>query len=472
MSDRIGAGKKPPTALVIAAAGRSSRMGGSLPKQFKTLGGITLLEWTLRKAAVLPFIDDVVVLVPSQFLAQAENLVHGALQSTPEEGVRKRYVVMSGGETRLETVVEGAAVAASRGAAYVLIHDAARPFASLQLFEKVAAALWKGSDAVVPVVPQKDTLKRLEPAPWGPGEARDRANSGGPPGGQVRETVDRSVLAAAQTPQGLSTAVIEAYLASARSDNEPRAITDDVGIAELMGFEVVAVEGEEANFKVTTEYDLAVAQAMVEAGIVEVPQLRLDSRSTESSARLQHPLQLVNPQDDSLPAPNQAPEPPSPIFTTGIGVDVHRLEEGDSLVLCGVKIPSRMRLQGHSDGDVAFHAVVDALLGAASLGDIGEWFPSEDPTHKGRPSSYFVEKVSAEIRKKGFEIVSVDVTIVAQQPRLEPYKQSMRRSLASLLRIPETNVSVKATTTDGLGFLGRGEGIAALATAVVVAYRE
>jgi 2-C-methyl-D-erythritol 2,4-cyclodiphosphate synthase len=131
-----------------------------------------------------------------------------------------------------------------------------------------------------------------------------------------------------------------------------------------------------------------------------------------------------------------------------------------------------MRLQGHSDGDVAFHAVVDALLGAASLGDIGEWFPSEDPTHKGRPSSYFVEKVSAEIRKKGFEIVSIDVTIVAQQPRLEPYKQSMRRSLASLLRIRETNVSIKATTTDGLGFLGRGEGIAALATAVVVAYRE
>ncbi len=406
-------------ALVLAAAGSSSRIGEGPPKQFRPLGGIPLFEWTLRKASGLENLEAVVVLLPPGH-PQPKGL------DVPHD---LQVLWLPGGATRYETVRSGLEEALGLGCEAALVHDAARPFASAQLFARVASALEGGADACVPLRPLSDTVKSVE-------------------GGKVT-TVPREHLRLAQTPQGLRVdkvlAAYDAALAALDMGPEAARPTDDVLLAEIAGLEVVFVEGEPLNFKITYEEDFAIAEALVAAGSVEVP-----SRRPALGPDLEA-LSTTVPQGARV----------------GVGFDAHRLVEGIPLYLGGVEVPYSRGLAGHSDGDVVSHAVVDALLGAARLGDIGTHFPSSDQRHRGRRSTDFVREVAELLQRRGFQVLSVDVTVIAEAPRLETYKEPVSRSLADALGVEESKVSVKATTTDGLGITGSGEGMAALAVAVV-----
>ncbi len=329
-----------------------------------------------------------------------------------------------GGATRYESVRRGLEEALRHGCSAALIHDAARPFAPVELFREVLSRLRKGAVAVVPVIPVADTIKRIEEG--------------------VVSTVRREDLYRAQTPQGLSIdRVLRAYDAAVAGERTPFVPTDDVALAELGGLNVETVEGDPLNFKITDECDWRVAEAVVAQGLIDIPE-------SEWKVPLRR-RKLVKSSGGAC----------------GVGFDAHRLEEGIPLRLGGIDIPHPFGLAGHSDGDVVAHAVVDALAGAARLGDIGSLYPSSDERNRGRRSTEFLEEVSRMVKEKGLSIASVDVTIVAEEPRLEPYKPAIRDSLAEALCIDASLVSVKATTTDGLGLTGSKEGIAAFATALV-----
>jgi 2-C-methyl-D-erythritol 4-phosphate cytidylyltransferase / 2-C-methyl-D-erythritol 2,4-cyclodiphosphate synthase len=241
------------------------------------------------------------------------------------------------------------------------------------------------------------------------------------PDGSISATVDRAGIWRAQTPQGFRFADIlaahEAAVASGRVD-----LTDDAAVAEWAGLSVALVLGSEANRKLTTAEDLQMA---------------------------------ANPAS-------------APDVRTGSGFDVHRLVAGDHVWLCGIRIPHTRTLEGHSDADVALHALTDALLGAIGDGDIGEHFRNTDARWKGAASHLFLTDALARVRARGGTVSNVDVTILCEAPKIAPHRDAMRQRIAELLAIDLSRVSVKATTTEGLGFTGRREGIAALATATVV----
>ena len=237
---------------------------------------------------------------------------------------------------------------------------------------------------------------------------------------RIAGTLDRSQVWRAQTPQGFRFAeILAAHDAAAAAGI---AMTDDAAIAEWAGLPVALVMGAERNRKLTTAEDLAMA-------------------------------------DDARIAPD---------VRTGQGFDVHRFAPGDHVWLCGVKLAHTHTLQGHSDADVALHALTDALLGAIGAGDIGQHFPDTDPRWKGAPSHLFLEEALRLVRARGGSIGNVDVTILCEAPKIAPHRDAMRRRIAEILGLEEARVCVKATTTEGLGFTGRREGIAALATATVV----
>ncbi len=238
--------------------------------------------------------------------------------------------------------------------------------------------------------------------------------------GCVLETLDRSALRAVQTPQGFC----YRDLLFAHENASLRA-TDDAALMEARGAKVRLVDGDRRNIKLTTPEDVRMAEAFF-----------------EKKTRM------------------------------GFGLDAHRLVEGRKLVLCGVEIPYDKGLLGHSDADVALHALADALLGAAALGDIGKHFPDSDERYRGISSLILLEKASEALQSSGFQVDSVDVTIVAQRPKLAPYIDAMRQNIATALALPLPNVSVKATTTEGMGYEGRGEGISAHAVATVLEFMD
>jgi 2-C-methyl-D-erythritol 4-phosphate cytidylyltransferase/2-C-methyl-D-erythritol 2,4-cyclodiphosphate synthase len=241
------------------------------------------------------------------------------------------------------------------------------------------------------------------------------------PGGRVAATVDRAGLWRAQTPQGFRFADILAAHERARAAGLVD-LTDDAAVAEWAGRPVALVLGSAANAKLTTPEDFAMAELAADGPDVRV----------------------------------------------GQGFDVHRLVAGDHVWLCGVRIAHGQALEGHSDADVALHALTDALLGAIGAGDIGQHFPDGDPRWRGAASGIFVVEALRLVRARGGKIGNVDVTLVCEAPRIAPHRAAMRRRIAELLELEEARVSVKATTTEGLGFAGRREGIAALATAMVI----
>ncbi len=318
----------------------------------------------------------------------------------------ERVTTVEGGATRQESTRRALLALVEAEPRAVLIHDAVRPFVDAELIDRAVEAITDEA-GVLPAVPVSDTLKR---------EAPD---------GTVFETVPRAGLHAAQTPQGFPFLKIldahEKAFASGRSD-----FTDDAAIAEWAGIPVRLVTGSPDNVKLTWAKDIALADQRLSGIHTAFPDIR-----------------------------------------TGNGYDVHSFEPGDHVVLCGVSIPHGKRLSGHSDADVGLHALTDALLATCGAGDIGTHFPPSDPQWRGAASRLFVEHAARIVRARGGRIANADITLICEAPKVSPHRAAMTEALASMLGISPDRVSVKATTNERLGFVGREEGIAAIATASV-----
>ena len=337
-------------------------------------------------------------------------IVTGASSENAQRAVarcKKPVRLVKGGSTRAESARSGVAAAHGR---LVAVHDAARPFVSQSVIaDTIAAAARCG--AAAPAVPVKDTIKQ---AKGGNGKTV-------PEGCMVENTPDRSTLYAVQTPQCFDRA---AYLAALDELDEAsaRLVTDDCSLFELTGRAVQLTQGDYANYKITTRED--------------------------------------------LPRPEQKEEHKMRI---GHGYDVHRLVEGRKLILGGVEVPFEKGLLGHSDADVLVHAVMDAVLGAAALGDIGQHFPDNDPAYSGADSLKLACRVAQILKEHGWRIENIDATLLCQRPKLAPHIPAMRANLAAAFGLPVEAVSVKATTEEHLGFTGEGLGIAAHAVALIEA---
>ncbi len=387
--------------IVIVAAGRGERAGSPEegPKQYRPIGGKAVIAHTLERFVTWPHASRIVVVIHRD----DETLLRSALEQVA--GLPEIEIAF-GGATRQQSVLSGLRQLAGNGVTHVMIHDAVRPFFDHDLLDRVAAALADGAPAVLPAMPVTDTLKR------------------GDESGLVVDTVSRSGLHAAQTPQSFRFADIlaahEEAAANGRSD-----FTDDAAIAEWCNLPVTLVAGSADNVKLTIRRDIAMADEKLSAGLL-------------------------------------------PDVRTGNGYDVHQLEPGDGVTLCGVFIPHDQKLKGHSDADVALHALTDALLATCGAGDIGDHFPPSDPQWKGAPSRIFIEHAAKIVRERGGTIMNADVSLIAEAPKVGPHRDVMRARLSEFLGISIDRCSVKATTNEKIGFVGRREGIAAIATATVV----
>jgi len=390
---------------VLVAAGRSRRMGGD--KLWIDLWGRPTWRWSLDTLLVVPGLSRVAVVVPPSAVAR----FRGALPPAPVD----RCLLVPGGAVRADSVHAGLVALADAGCsrdALVLVHDAARPAAGPDLVARVVDAA-REAGAAIPVQRVADTLKRVHD-------------------GRVGASVSREGLAAAQTPQAASLGNLMAALEAARSRRtEP---TDEAQALDAIGVTVRAVDGDPANRKLTEPGDEAILRAVLRArslASLDVP------RAATAGGR------------------------------TGIGFDAHRFEAGRPLRLGGLDFPDEPRgLAGHSDGDAALHAVIDGLLGAARLGDIGMLFPPGDDAWAGADSAALLADVATRIRSAGLEPSSVDLTVVGPQPAIAPVRDAMVARIAELVAIGPEAVSVKGTTSDGLGFGGE-EGIAAFAVAAI-----
>jgi 2-C-methyl-D-erythritol 4-phosphate cytidylyltransferase/2-C-methyl-D-erythritol 2,4-cyclodiphosphate synthase len=311
-----------------------------------------------------------------------------------------------GGASRQESVRLGLESLENNAPALVLIHDAARPFVDNGSVTRALEALATSPGALV-ATPVVDTLKRA-------GGDRDAPFVG--------ETIDRAGLWRAQTPQGFRYPDILAAHRAAQQDGAGAGLTDDAAVAERAGMAIALIMGSEDNFKVTSEEDLARAERILAAG---------------------HDIR------------------------TGNGFDVHAFGPGDHAWLCGIRVPHGRGLLGHSDADVGLHALTDAILGAIGDGDIGVHFPDSDPEWRGASSDRFLAHAGKLVAARGGAILNVDITLICQEPRIGPHREAMVARVAEILGLAQSRVSLKATTTEGLGFTGRGEGIAAQAVATV-----
>jgi 2-C-methyl-D-erythritol 4-phosphate cytidylyltransferase/2-C-methyl-D-erythritol 2,4-cyclodiphosphate synthase len=380
---RAGKGDSPmTTAAIIVAAGRGSRAGGDLPKQWQMLAGKPVLAHTLE--AFAGRVDRVLAVIHPDDRARAEAL-HGDL--------------VEGGASRDASVRAALEALAGSGVTRVLIHDGARPLVSGAVIARVLAAL-EHAPGAAPALPVTDALWRG--------------------GRHVEGTQDRSGLWRAQTPQGFRFAPI---LAAHRA--HPGCAADDVEVARHAGLDVAIVEGDEDNLKLTFPGDFARAERILKGQ-------RMDIR-------------------------------------LGNGFDVHAFCPGDHVWLCGVRVAHDKALLGHSDADVGMHALTDAIYGALAEGDIGQHFPPSDPQWKGAASAIFLRHAMERVAARGFALSHADVTLICERPKIGPHAGLMRQTLADLMGVAADRVSVKATTSERLGFTGREEGIAALATATLVA---
>ncbi|MBL0113976.1 MAG: bifunctional 2-C-methyl-D-erythritol 4-phosphate cytidylyltransferase/2-C-methyl-D-erythritol 2,4-cyclodiphosphate synthase [Sphingomonadales bacterium] len=371
-------------AALIVAAGKGDRAGGAVPKQFARLGGKAMLAHSIDAFLAHPKIGIICLVIGEGQKALATEAL----------GDRKVSAIVTGGAERHDSVRAGLAALAGLSVTQVLIHDAARPFLSSEMIDRLIGALDK-ADGAIPALPVVDTLARgLD---------------------TLGDTINRSGLIRIQTPQAFR---YDAIMTSHTVWNGGIA-TDDAQMARAAGYEVAIVEGDPVLEKITHAEDFLAADRRIRA------------------------------------------------VRTGMGFDVHRLERGKDLWLCGLKLDHDFGLAGHSDAEVALHAVVDAVLGAIGDGDIGSHFPPSDAKWKGAQSSVFVDHARALVESRGGTIEHVDLTIICEAPKIGPYRDEMRARLAALLEIDIDKTSVKATTTEGLGLTGRREGIAAQAIATV-----
>ena len=369
-------------AVIIVAAGRGTRAGGDLPKQWHILDGKPVLAHTL---AAFAGYSRVLVIHP-------DDMDRALALNT---GVQ----IVAGGATRDQSVRNALEALSDSGVTRVLIHDGARPFVSASVVDRVLAGLDHATGAA-PALAVTDAL-------WTGVQ------------GQVTGTHDRNGLFAAQTPQGFHfPAILQAHRA------HPGGAADDVEVARRAGLAVAIVEGDAQNIKLTYAEDFARGAAIL--------------KDRSMNIRL------------------------------GNGYDVHAFTAGDHVWLCGVKVAHDKALLGHSDADVGMHALTDAIYGALAEGDIGQHFPPSDDQWKGAQSHIFLRHAIERVRARGYVVANCDVTLVCERPKIGPHALGMRQALAAIMGVEVDRISVKATTSERLGFTGREEGIAALATAALV----
>ncbi len=383
---------------VIAAAGRGTRMGGSVPKQYRPLMGKPLLCHTLERFERCQSVAGIILVVNPDDRGYCEGVISAA-------SFRKLRHLVDGGADRCLSVQAGL-LATDEADEIILVHDGARPVVSDDLITRVITAAARHG-AAIPAVAVTETIKVVD-------------------AGKVVETPDRSRLWNAQTPQGFRRTVLwDAF--SHLEDGGP--VTDEASLVERLGRPVHVIEGELGNLKVTTTEDFDRVEVAMK--------LETGAKYTEPGVRV------------------------------GTGYDVHLLGQGRRLVLGGVEIEHPLGLEGHSDADVLTHAIIDALLGATGLGDIGRLYPDSDPRYRDISSLELLADVAERLGSVGAAVVNIDAVVVAQAPKLAPFAGEMSERLAATLGIRPEAISVKATTTERLGFTGRGEGIAAHAVALV-----
>jgi 2-C-methyl-D-erythritol 4-phosphate cytidylyltransferase/2-C-methyl-D-erythritol 2,4-cyclodiphosphate synthase len=380
---------------IIAAAGDGRRVASEVPKQFIEIGGVSLLQRSLNAFCRVDRVTQVVVVTRADAVDAVSRKI-----SAPGRAV----AVVPGGATRQESVA-AAFDRVAPGAAYVMVHDAARPFVTPALIERTLDAAIE-SGAAIAALPARDTVKQAV------------ADTGRH---FIAQTLPREEIYLAQTPQAFRRDILASAVALGRSG---AAATDESALAELAGTRIRLVEGDALNFKVTTEGDLAISRA------------------------------LAGAQDAA-------------VMRAGTGYDLHRLVEGRPLLLAGVRIPGDRGALGHSDADIVCHVVTDAILGAAGAGDIGRHYPDTDAKWKDASSVDLLSQSVGHVRAAGFEIVNVDVTVILERPKIAPHVPEIERGLAAALGIDAARVSVKGKTNEGVDAVGRGEAIAAHAVALL-----
>jgi 2-C-methyl-D-erythritol 4-phosphate cytidylyltransferase/2-C-methyl-D-erythritol 2,4-cyclodiphosphate synthase len=379
-------------AAVVVAGGRGVRAGGKLPKQYRAIAGEPVLRKALRLFADHPSVTCVQPVIHSDDAAAFAEAAESLAVLPPVFGGQTRQASVRAGLEALDPQTD-----------IVLVHDAARPFASAALISRAIEAAAQ-SGAAVPALPVADTVKSVSKA------------------GRVLETLDRSGLRIIQTPQAFAYAdLLDAHRRAAVAGLFD--FSDDAALAEWAGIAVTTFEGEQRNMKLTTADDFQ----------------RLESEWVAALADIR----------------------------TGSGFDVHAFGEGDHVTLGGVAIPHTHGLMGHSDADVALHALTDAVLGALADGDIGDHFPPSDQRWRGTASDQFLAFAAERVKARGGLIAHLDLTIVCEAPRIGPHRDAMRERIGMIASIAASRVAVKATTSETLGFTGRGEGIVAMATATV-----
>ena len=374
------------TALILVAAGKGTRAGTRIPKQYQLIDGTPLLAHTLKN------LQKAHVFSETRIVVSADDVwIDDVLESLNLSGV-----TTAGGASRTESVQSGLTSLVNLGIERVFIHDAARPFVTAKLIADLNQAL-DSVESAAPALPIADALKTLD------GKA-----------------VDRDRLRRVQTPQAFHfNAIYKAFAEHA----DGKSFADDIAVAHAAGLTLTFTDGDANNFKVTYPEDFAKAARMMDKSYI----------------------------------------------ATGSGFDVHQYDTETSapLWLCGVPIDCGYSLLGHSDADAGLHALTDAILGAMCFGDIGDHFPPSDPQWKGASSDKFLLFAMNKLNERNGTLNHVDVTLICEKPKIKPHREAMRARIAELCSLPLSRVSVKATTTEKLGFTGRGEGLAAQATATV-----
>ena len=396
-------GGKLRAAAVIAAGGTGTRMNAGIPKQFLEIAGKPVLLHTVESILSIKEITQIVIALPAEHVAAASAI----LQRLPAPAEIK---CVAGGPNRQESVRIGVSHIAP-DPDVIMVHDAVRPVCDRDLMVRVLDAAWK-KGAAVPGLPATETIQRVSRT------------------GRVLSTPPREELYGIQTPQAFHAGILRSALEEAHKSGFLG--TDESSVVRWAGHPVVVVPGSPDNIKITRPIDLQIAGILI-------------------SRKGQEALKEVNQSK----------------LRIGQGIDYHRLVEGRKLILGGVDIPFEKGLDGHSDADALSHAICDALLGAAALGDIGQHFPDTDPSNRGRSSLEFLRLVREKIEAAGWVIRNMDATLLVQRPKLAPYAQAMRQNIAESLGLSIAEVSIKATTTEGLNAEGRGEGISAQAIALL-----
>ena len=377
---------------MVVAAGRGSRAGGDVPKAYRPLGGRPMIRFSLSL-----FSADKQIRVVQPVIHEDDASLYQAAA-----GGLDVLSPVFGGATRQASVRAGLEALVAHQPEIVLVHDAARPFASGALIERAVAAAKLG--AAVPGMALSDTVKAVD--------AREH----------VTQTLDRVSLRAIQTPQAFNfDALLAAHRDAAAAGRDD--FSDDAALMEWAGHVVAVFAGEAGNVKLTMPEDFA----------------RVENERLAMLADMR----------------------------MGTGYDVHAFSDGDHVMLGGVKIPHTRGLAGHSDADAVLHALVDAILGALADGDIGVHFPPSDPQWRGAASEQFLRFAGERVQARGGMIAHLDVTVICETPRIGPHRDAIRARIAAIAGLSLDRVAVKATTSEKLGFIGRGEGIAALATATI-----